>query len=181
MTTCASAWLTRTVAHSGQIRQRQPSRLASSRSAIARGMWQYGQMIRGLKFCGMTVFLYSYSGGAILYADFIRQWPIKRRTKRYVLLQSVTCVARHAPVSFNSCAVPQQPDDSPPSGRPKAPRSPRGAFTLWRAQRVNPFCSAPCQGVLFQRHRNISLRPPGRVNQQTRRNHGQGQSLCCCG
>ena len=36
-------------------------------------MWQYGQMIRALKFWSMTVFLYSYSDGAILYADFMRQ------------------------------------------------------------------------------------------------------------
>jgi len=69
----SSAWLNKTVEHSGQIRQWQPSRLASSSSEAANGVWQYGQMIRALKFWDMTVFLYSNMGGAILYADFMRQ------------------------------------------------------------------------------------------------------------
>ena len=66
------------------------------------------------------------------------------RTERYALLQSVTCIGRSAPVSFNSCAVPQQPDAPPPLRSSESPAFPPwcGAFTLWRVQRTNPFCSA---------------------------------------
>ena len=148
----SSTWLTRTVAHSGQIRQGRPSRIASSRSATARGIWQDGQTMRALKFWSMTVFLYSYFGSAILYADFIQECSIEARTERYALLQSVTCIGRSAPVSLDSCAVPQQPDGPPPSpsGRLRAPHSLPGAgLSLCGGAAQILFAVRPAKGYSF--------------------------------